>query len=408
MQLDGTTSPVRHWLTLRRLHASCAALVIGFTIYGLTSAWRAWRLYGQPNGFDFVTFWAASRLTLEGTPLKAYSQVAITHAVQTALPHMSVPGAWSYPPNFLLLVEPLSLLPCPIAYLVFIILTSAVFVLLLRRVLPMSQAWLPILAFPGIWLNAGFGQNGCLTAALALAAFLLLKKRPVLAGVCVGMLSIKPHLAILFPVALACAGMWTTFIAAAVTVVLFTGASIAMFGMAVLPAFLHGLSDANSYLSDGRLPWRETASLFTALRALHVAALPAYVAQACLAIAATGTVAWVWLRSRELDVRAMALVAGTFMVNPYIYYYDTVWLGVPIALFTARALHEGWLRWEREILCVAWLYPTLGSMTGNLLHVGFGPLVFMALMFVAVRRTRQEASAAAITNRSLVGTTLGS
>jgi hypothetical protein len=402
------TLPARHWLTLRRLHTYCAALIIAFTIYGLRSAWCAWQIYGQPNGFDFVTFWAASRLTLEGTPLLAYSREAITHAARSALPHISMPGAWSYPPNFLLLVEPLSLLPCPIAYPVFIFVTTAIFVFLLRRVLPMSQAWLPILAFPGIWLNAGYGQNGCLTAALALAAFLLLKKRPVLAGVCIGMLSIKPHLAILFPVALACAGMWTTFIAAAATVVLFTGASVAMFGMAVLPAFLHGVSEANGHLSNGVLPWQETASLFTALRALHVAALPAYVAQACLAIAATGTVAWVWLRSRELDVRAMALVAGTFMVSPYIYNYDAVWLGGPIALFTARALREGWQRWEREILCVAWLYPTLGSITGHLLNVGFGPLVFMALMFVAVRRTRQEVSAAAVTNRSLVGTNPGS
>jgi alpha-1,2-mannosyltransferase len=402
------TSPARHWLDLRRLNVYCGALIIVFTIYRSYTAWLGWRLYGQPNGLDFVTFWAASRLTLAGTPLQAYSPEAITHVVQSALPHMSVPGAWSYPPNFLLLVEPLSLLPCPIAYLVFIILTSAVFVLLLRRVLPMSQSWLPILAFPGIWLNAGFGQNGCLTAALALAAFLLLKKRPVLAGVCIGMLSIKPHLAILFPVALACAGMWTTFIAAAATVVLFTGASIAMFGMAVLPAFLHGLSDANSYLSNGTLPWQETVSLFTALRELHVAALSAYVAQACLAIAATSTVAWVWLKSRELDVRAMALVAGTFLVSPYIYNYDTVWLGVPIALFTARALREGWLRWEREILCVAWLCPMLGSITGNQWHVGIGPLVFMALMFVAVRRTRQEVSTAAVTSRAMVGANLGS
>jgi len=136
--------------------------------------------------------------------------------------------------------------------------------------------------------------------------------------------------------------------------------------------------------------------------------LPAYVAQACLAIAATGTVAWVWLRSHEMDVRAMALVAGTFMVSPYIYNYDAVWLGVPIALFTARALREGWLRWEREILCVAWLYPTLGSITGHLFNVGFGPLVFIALMFVAVRRARQEASAAAVTNRSLVDANPGS
>jgi hypothetical protein len=399
------TLPNRHWLTLRRLHRYCAALVIGFTIYGVTSAWRAWRLYGQPNGFDFVTFWAASRLTLEGTPLKAYSREAIAHAAWSALPHMSMAGAWSYPPNFLLLVEPLALLPCPIAYLIFLILTTAIFVLLLRRVLPMSQAWLPIIAFPGIWLNAGYGQNGCLTAALVLAAFLLLKKRPVLAGVCIGMLSIKPHLAILFPIALACAGMWTTLIAAAATVVLFTGASVAVFGVAVVPAFLHAMSEASGRLSSGGLPWQETASLFTALRELHVAALPAYVAQACLAIAATGTVAWVWRRSHEMDVRAMALVAATFMVSPYIYNYDAVWLGVPIALFTARALREGWQRWEREIVCVAWLYPTLGSLAGYLLHVGFGPLVFGALMFVAVRRTRQEGGAAAVTNRSLVGTT---
>src|SRR5476649_1097101 len=135
------TLPARHWLNLRRLHTYCATLIIAFTIYGLRSAWQAWRIYGQPNGFDFVTFWAASRLTLDGTPLEAYSREAITHVARSALPHISVPGAWSYPPNFLLLVEPLSLLPCPIAYVVFIILTSAVFVLLLRRVLPMRQAW---------------------------------------------------------------------------------------------------------------------------------------------------------------------------------------------------------------------------------------------------------------------------
>jgi len=402
------TLPARRWLNLRWLHRYCAALIIGFATYGLCSAWLAWRVYGQPNGFDFVTFWAASRLTLDGTPLAAYSREALTHVARSALPHISMPGAWSYPPNFLLLVEPLSLLPCPVAYAIFIFVTTAAFVFLLRRVLPMPQSWLPILAFPGIWLNAGYGQNGSLTAALALGAFLLLKKRPVLAGVCIGMLSIKPHLAILFPIALACAGMWTTFIAAAATVVLFVGASVAMFGMAVLPAFLHALTEANGRLSTGGLPWQETASLFTALRGLHVAALPAYVAQACLAIAATGTVAWVWLRSRELDVRVMALVAGTFMVSPYIYNYDAVWLGAPIALFTARALREGWQRWEREILCVAWLYPTLGSITGHLLNVGFGPLVFMALMFVAVRRARQEVSAAAVTNRSLMGTHLGS
>jgi hypothetical protein len=77
--------------------------------------------------------------------------------------------------------------------------------------------------------------------------------------------------------------MWTTFIAAAVTAVLFTGVSIAVFGVAVVSAFLHGLSEANGYIASGVLAWDQTASLFATLRAVHVPVGPAYLAQKCQA-----------------------------------------------------------------------------------------------------------------------------
>jgi alpha-1,2-mannosyltransferase len=73
-------------------------------------------------------------------------------------------------------------------------------------------------------------------------------------------------------------------------------------------------------------------------------------------------------------------------VSPYVYIYDTAWLGIPIALLTAKAVRDGWLRWEREILCMAWLFPVAGEMSGYFLHAGIGPLVFALLMFVALRR----------------------
>jgi alpha-1,2-mannosyltransferase len=219
------------------------------------------------------------------------------------------------------------------------------------------------------------------------------------------MLSIKPHLAILFPLALACAGMWTAFISAGVTAVLLTGISIAIFGLGAIPAFLHGVSAASSAIAVGALPWEQTASLFAALRAAHVPLTPAYVAQACQAIAATGAVIWTWRQSGDLAVRATALVAGTCMISPYIFNYDATWLGVPIALLTAKALRDGWLPWEREILCVAWLYPGLGDLCGYFLHAGIGPLVFASLLFVAVRRTRLEKSVAATGQPVLSGTT---
>jgi len=56
-----------------------------------------------------------------------------------------------------------------------------------------------------------------LTAALAGAALLSLERRPILAGVFIGLLAIKPHLALLFPVALIAIGAWRTLLAAAVT-----------------------------------------------------------------------------------------------------------------------------------------------------------------------------------------------
>jgi hypothetical protein len=384
--------PARRSLNRWRAGAYCATVLFAIQCFGLVfNARHSWAKYGHPGGWDFLTFWAASRLTLDGTPLAPYSWPAIEEAAGRLAPHIVLPGPWFYPPNFLLLVRPLAWLSAPLAYALFVAVTSALFVFLIRRVLPMRHMLVWILAFPGLWLNAAQGQNACLTASLVLAAFLSMEKRPALAGVFIGLLSIKPHLAILFPVALACAGMWTAFAAAAVTAVLFTALSIGVFGLDIVPVFLHGLSEANGYIASGVLPWDQTASLFAALRMAHVAAGPAYVAQACEALIAMCAVAWVWRNAKSLEVRATALVAATFMMSPYIYNYDAVWLGVPLALIAARALRDGWLRGERAILFVAWLYPQMGDLLAKHFGMGLGPLVFASLIVVAIRRARLEA-----------------
>jgi len=380
---------------MTRLRAYLGTIILTFQATVVVCAcWQAWKINGQPGGFDFQTFWAASRLSLEGMPLKAYSWDAIVHTAQQIGPHVVKTGPWRYPPNFLLLVLPLALVPSFVSYPIFAVVTTTVFIILLRKALPVSGAMVWILAFTGLWLNAVQGQNGSLTASFALGAFLLLhKKRPLLAGICIGMLSIKPHLAILFPLALACAGMWTTFFAAAFTAALFTGLSILAFGVAIVPAFLHGMREANTFLANGMLPWQQMTSLFASLREMHVAVTTAYAAQGGLAIVAACATAWVWRNSNEWEIRSTALVAGTFMMSPYIYNYDAVWLGIPLALMTTKALRDGWLRGERLILIVTFFYPWSGNaMAYSPWHVGFGPLVLAALMFLAVRRTYLQGS----------------
>lgn len=378
------------WLNMTRLCAYLGTIILTFqATMVICACWHDWKIFGQPGGFDFQTFWAASRLSLEGMPLKAYSWDAIVQTTQQIGPDVVKSGPWRYPPNFLLLILPLALVPCFISYPIFIIVTTVVFIILLRKALPVSGTMVWILGFTGFWLNAIQGQNGSLTASFALGAlFLLQKKRPVLAGVCIGMLSIKPHLAILFPLALACAGMWTAFFAAALTAALFTGLSVIVFGVAIVPAFLHGMGEANNWLANGMLPWQQMTSLFASLREMHVAVTTSYAAQGGLAIVAACAVAWVWRNSSEWEIRSTALVAGTFMMSPYIYNYDAVWLGIPLALMTAKALRDGWLRGERLILIVTFFYPWSGiAMTYSPWHVGFGPLVLAALMFLALRRT---------------------
>jgi len=385
----------QRWLNQARLLAYLGTILLTLQVMLLIYADKhAWVVHGQPGGFDFQTFWAASRLWLEGMPLQAYSEHAIIQAGQQIGPHVVETGPWRYPPNFLLLVRPLALLPCPVSYLIFITVTTIGLMVLLHKVLRAPDTLVWVLAFPGLWLNAIQGQNGSLTACFALGALLLIhKNRPILAGVCIGMLSIKPHLAILFPLALACAEMWTAFFAAAVTAAVFTGVSIAVFGVAVIPAFLHGMGEANTNLASGLLPWPQMVSLFASLRELNVAVKPAYAAQICQAVIATCAVAWIWRKSHEWEVRATALVAGTFMISPYIYNYDAAWLAIPLASMTAKALRDGWLRGERLILSIAFIYPQSGyAIDFSLWHVGFGPLVLAALLFLAIRRTYVQAS----------------
>ncbi len=384
---------VQRLLRSPRIHAYGGTALLTFQIFGLVyCAVCSWKKNGHPVGYDFQTFWAASRLTLQGTPLRAYDWHAIKEMLHLISPNPMMSGPWFYPPSFLLLMTPAALIPSPISYLIFETVTTAIFIVLMRRAMPARASTLWILAFPGLWLNFSQGQNGALTASLALGSFLAMReRRAVLAGVLIGLLSIKPHLAILFPIALACAGMWTTFVAAAVTATLFTAVSIGVFGVDIVPTFFHGLSEANDYIARGVLPWDQMASLFASLRALGVPAGAAYDVQACQAIIATVAVAYVWRNSKELELRAIALVSATFLTSPYIYNYDAVWLGISISMLMVTTTRNGWLRWERLVLAVAWLYPQLGNQMQSHWKIGFGSLVFAALIAIVVRRMRSTA-----------------
>ena len=91
-------------------------------------------------------------------------------------------------------------------------------------------AWVAILA-PASIVNAWAGHYGFLIGGLWLAAFHILPRRPVLAGILIGCMIVKPHLAILAPIVFLYRREWRAFAAAACTVAALVGLSILVFGL---------------------------------------------------------------------------------------------------------------------------------------------------------------------------------
>ena len=115
-----------------------------------------------------------------------------------------------------------------------------------------GRDWLlPLLAFPAVFWTIGLGQNAFLNAALFGGFTLLLDRRPLSAGMLLGVLCYKPHFGLLAPVALhrrpAVAG---AFAGAAITVAVAGRASVALFGWGTWTAYLTAFSHSDRGVCD--------------------------------------------------------------------------------------------------------------------------------------------------------------
>src|SRR5277367_811316 len=187
-----------------------------------------------PTTTDFVSFYAAGKLALAGTPALAYDHAA-HHAAEMAATARGIEYQFFfYPPVYLLLCAPLALLPYLASFILFEAATLALWLGVARRILA-ARGWtwcLPVLAYPAVFWTIGLGQNALLTASLLGAVTLLVDTRPRTAGFLLGLLCYKPHLALLAPVALAAGGHWRAFAAAALAVASIVALSVAYFGLA--------------------------------------------------------------------------------------------------------------------------------------------------------------------------------
>ncbi len=389
-------APSEHWLTAQRLRAY-GLIFLG--VFGLLTA--VWFFQseglldreGKPLGADFIVFWGASHLALTGEPEGAYDAVRLFEASRVAVPaHHENSYIWAYPPTYLLLVLPLAAVPYMAALVLWSATWLAAFLTVLRRLAPSRLTPLLALAFPATYVNLIHGQNGFLSAALLGGAILLLDRRPLLAGVLIGLLSFKPHLGVLLPLALMCSGRWRTFLAATATTLAFAAVSVAAFGLAPWAAFLDSTGLTRAALEQGLLPWDKMMSAFAALSLLGVPASLSLAVQAVIALGVAVITAVVWRRGVSLPRAAAVLVAGSLLVSPYLYGYDLVLLAIPIALLAWDGHETGWLSGEREVLVLTAVMPLFAGPLAVFAGLPLGFPILLLLFWLAARRAlwRQE------------------
>lgn len=360
---------------------ACLALAVLHVVL-FPSAWFAhsWIIDDAGHGIptDFVNVWSAGVFARDGHAALAYDW-GIQKELQLQILGQGYPGnfAWHYPPPFLFIAALLASMPYVAAYMIWPLVSFVPYAIMMRAIVGRPFGWLVALAFPVVMVNTLIGQNGFLTAALVGGTLYLLPVRPVLAGICLGLLSYKPQYGLLFPLVLIAAAQWRVFIAAAVTATTMALTSWLAFGFEAWQAWAHWMPMASqAFLSEGRAPWGKMQSIFATVRYLggqeHVAWLAQYAMTGAVALALV--VMW---RSRvRYTLKAAALATGTLLATPYLFLYDVMILAVPVGLLIRIGLREGFRAYELPVLGVVaallFIYPAVGAPTG-----------FVATMLVA-------------------------
>jgi hypothetical protein len=390
---SGVDAPAgrRHWLERERvlLYPSLILLAFFVGVVGLLTVRALPGLVdtaGRPLGNDFIAFWSAARLAVEGRPAEAYDRAAIVAAHRVAVPLLkNIVVLWHYPPTFLLVVLPLGFLPYLPALGAFLTATVALWAALVRRMFADPRAWVVAAAFPAGLHNLGSGQNGFLTAGLAGFALLTLDRRPVLTGFLIGLLAIKPHLAVLFPLALVAEGRWRTFAVAAASALGFMGLSVVVFGWATMQAFLHDATTVPGMLDKRNLDWSLIPSAYVFALSVGLSPRFAMVLHGAVALVAAGCV---WLAWRAADApreaKLATLCAASLLVSPYIFFYDLVWTGLAIAWLVKLGMRRGFRPGEREFLAAAWLASGLVRIGYEWLGVQLGWVLPLGLMLAGM------------------------
>jgi hypothetical protein len=355
--------------------------------------------FGPERSQDWMVYHTAARAWLDGNLPLVFDGDRFTALINQRYAHiLSRPlqlHPWLYPPHYLLLLLPFGALPFDLAGGLFLLLSFAALI---------AAAWryagngteralyaFSLLLCPASAVSVCLGQNTFLSAALLVGGMSLLPRRPLWGGALLGILTYKPQLWLLVPIALIAARQWKALGAAAGTALVLMGASAAVFGIDTWRHWFQ-LMTAPSTLYDH---WLVVArlngqSVYTCAALLGAPPQFANLAQGLSAIVAAAAVFWSWRKPLPDELRLAVLLAATMLAAPHVIDYDAVLPGFGAVLFFAYGLRNGIRPVEATIAALLWLSPLINPP--SVFHAGLVTPLLIALFIATAmaRGTRSE------------------
>jgi alpha-1,2-mannosyltransferase len=362
---------------------------------------RPWNLtdhfmVGAPFGRDFVNFWMGGRLALEGrfdllADLAAYNALIVERFGHSAEDFF----VFSYPPSLLAFLVPFGALP----YLPALIVWTAINLALLawstsliaidRR--PVMAACLS----PAAMIMVTYGHFSGALAALAIFALTRGSRRPVLAGMCLALISVKPQFAATLGLLMLLIGQWRAVAWSLPGAAAVIGVSILAFGLTPWMNFFNVSVPFHSWLiGDFVLDHLRTMlSIYGAARLGGLSFVAAQVLQVGFGLAIIAGTAML-VRRAGLNPRTLALLLlAAIAALAYFQHYDLAIVApaLSVALFGVEPANS------RPFLSLLpasllWLAPPMAIPFGLYHWPVINLVVAGVLAFGLVTRARRECS----------------
>jgi len=394
-------SPSKRATYVRIVLAALTAIVAFKTFW--FARWGGW---ADRELADFDAFHIVAQRAWRGELDQVYHFAALLKMQIEAAGGATGFMPWTYPPQYALLLAPIAFLPVGLAYLLFTAATLALYLAVLRRIAGVNFAQVLVILFPALAITIGSGQNGFLTGALIALVCLNVERRPLLAGLALGAMVIKPHLAIAVGVYLLGTRRWLALATATGVVLASSLLCTRLFGWQIWTAWLGAIKDSASYFEQGFYPLYRMISAYAALYQAGLSANIAFWGQVSMAALALLAVLFASARGTSAKFALGITVMVSVMISPYAYDYDLPMLGIGLALILpdlAGLASSRTRSWMYALILLAGAYGLLqsarlaaqfGQKPGEEFVPAMGGFALMALLLLLLGLVWRQAQPA--------------